>query len=59
MLYPHQFVGWLQSKLDYCDYHWTPLQILEIERQLPGLLDDLSIERWQRQIVESELKEQG
>lgn len=55
MNYPSELVGWLYDRCAGFDWRYTPLQLLDIERQLPGLVDDLFIEGWQRKLVKAQV----
>lgn len=58
MSYLSTSVGWLVDKLMLFDYRQSVIDILETERQYPGLLDDIATEIWQRALVGKQVKEQ-
>lgn len=39
---PHQ-IQWLYYILEAVKFQWNPIEILETEREYPGLLDDLAL----------------
>ncbi len=57
--YPEHLIGWLVDVLEAVEYRWTPVQILDTERQYPGLINDISLEIWQRDIVKKQVKPNG
>lgn len=59
MRYPHQCVGWLYDVLNSLEWRISPLDVLETERDYPGLMGDLAIESWQRKIIREQLEGTG
>lgn len=55
----HELIGWLYDKETMLDWRISPLEILRTEREFPGLIDDLSIEAWQRKIVKDQIDGDG
>lgn len=56
VIYPSDLVGWVVDVLESVEYKWSPAQILDTERQYPGLINDLSTEIWQRKIIAGQMK---
>lgn len=56
MSYLQTSVGWLVDKLMLFDYRQSVIDILETERQYPGLLDDIATEIWQRALILKQVK---
>lgn len=54
--YPPELVNWLLTWITASNWQWTPLDILETERQHPGLLTALDIVLWQRMLVKEQMK---
>lgn len=52
-------VAWLVSQIRFSGWHWTPLDVIETERQYPGLLNAINIEVWQQQLIEKQVKSEG
>ncbi len=55
MKYPNHLVGWLFDIMHSLDWQISIIDVLETERRYPGLIDDLSIEAWQRKIVHDQI----
>lgn len=55
MQYPDHVVGWLYDLLEGIDWKWSIAQILETEREFPGLVDDLALEGWQRRLIKQQM----
>lgn len=49
-------MGWLFDVLNSIEWKVSPLDILETEARYPGLMDDLTIEAWQRKLVRDQIK---
>lgn len=56
MRYPEYLIGWLYDIMESFDFRYTPSQILDSEDRYPGLFYDLSLEGWQRHLIEEQLK---
>lgn len=52
-------IGWLYDVADSLDWRISILDILETERRWPGLMDDLSVEAWQRKIIKEQVEGTG
>lgn len=52
---PNPLVGWLYDVANSLDWQVSLLDIIETERRYPGLMDDLSIEAWQRRIIKEQM----
>lgn len=59
MPYPDWQVGWLLNIMQSFDYSYSPLEILETENKYPGLWDSLSIERWQTDLIDEQINNDG
>lgn len=40
------------------DWKWTPAQIVDSEMRYPGLIEDVFLLSWQRELVEKQLKDE-
>jgi len=59
MKYPDVYVGWLYDVANGLDWRVSILDIIETERRYPSLMDDLSVEAWQRKIIKDQLEGTG
>ncbi len=55
----HALVGWLYDVANSLDWRVSVLDILETEKRYPGLMDDLSVESWQRKIIKDQMEASG
>lgn len=55
----HSLIGWLYDVANSLDWRVSLLDILETEKRYPGLMDDLSIEAWQRKLIKDQLEGTG
>lgn len=56
MRYPPALVTWLVDMLESVDWRLSVMDILETEEAFPGLMDDMSIDLWQRQLIEKQME---
>jgi hypothetical protein len=56
MRYPPYLVGWLVDMLESVDWQLSVMDILTTEQNFPGLMDDMSLEIWQRRLIEKQLE---
>lgn len=40
------------------DWKWTPAQVLDSETRYPGLIEDVFLLAWQRELVEKQLNDE-
>ena len=50
-----ELIGWLYDVLNSLEWRISPLDVLDTEKRYPGLMDDLSVESWQRRIVKEQV----
>lgn len=55
----HALIGWLYDVETSLDWRVSVLDVLETERRYPGLMDDLSVEAWQRKIIKDQMEASG
>ena len=55
----HELIGWLYDVSNSLDWRVSVLDILETEKRYPGLMDDLSVEAWQRKIIKEQMEASG
>lgn len=56
--YPAHLIVWLWGVMRGTGFHYTPLEILETERRLPGLWADLGLADWQESLIEKQIETQ-
>lgn len=59
MKYPHELVGWLYEVANGLGWQVSLWDILRVEKEYPGLMDDVSVEYWQRGIIAKQLEGTG
>lgn len=53
--YPHEMVGWLYEVAHGLGWQVSIWDILRTEKEYPGLMDDLAVEYWQRELIKEQL----
>lgn len=57
MKFPQDWIGWLFEKVNMLDWQISILDIINTEKEYPGLIDDLSTEAWQRKLVREQMED--
>jgi hypothetical protein len=59
MKYPHELVGWLYEVASGLGWQVPILDILNTEKEYPGLMDDIAVEYWQRNLIKGQMEGTG
>lgn len=55
MHYPPDVVAWFADLIESGACQFTPLEVLRIDELYPALMEDISIEVWQRKLAKDQL----
>lgn len=59
MKHPHEHIGWLYEIASGLGWQVSLWDILRVEKEYPGLMDDIAVEHWQRDIIAKQMEGTG